>query len=253
MGLSQLYQLRGRVGRSAEQAYAFLLTPSFREIREDSLVRLRALEQYTELGSGFQIAMRDLELRGAGNILGTRQHGFIAAVGFELYCRLLQEAVREIKGQQPVEKQPEVKIEIPLDAYIPTDYIPDGASRIEIYQELSSVTAIESLAGIEKSLVDRFGPLPESVLSLLLLVRIKVAATVVGASRVTIADSQKLSVTFEGDAAAVKKNVLSFMQAGGVHFDVVTDPPLVILKTTLASSGKNEMAQESLAFLQRSK
>jgi len=253
MGLSQLYQLRGRVGRSSEQAYAFLLTPSFREIREDSLMRLRALEQYTELGSGFQIAMRDLEIRGAGNILGTRQHGFIAAVGFELYCRLLQEAVREIKGQQPVEKQPYVKLEIPLDAYIPTDYIADGASRIETYQELSSVTTIDSLNDIEKNLVDRFGPLPESVLSLLLLVRIKVAATAVGASRVSTTDSHKLSLVFEGDIAAVKKNVMSFIQASGVQFVVVTDPPRVILKTTLASSGKNEMAQETLALLQRTK
>jgi transcription-repair coupling factor (superfamily II helicase) len=253
MGLAQLYQLRGRVGRSSEQAYAFLLTPSFKEIREDSLRRLRALEQYTELGSGFQIAMRDLEIRGAGAILGTRQHGFLAAVGFALYCRLLEEAVRAIKGELPVEKKPEIKLEIPLDAYIPNDYISDGAARIEIYQELSSVFAIDTLAAIEKTMVDRFGPLPESVISLLLLVRIKCAAAAAGVSRVTTSDSQELSLCFEGDAVSVNKNVMSFMQASDRQFHVVTDPPQVVLKTRLGSSGKIESAREALFILQKTK
>ncbi|MGA2506733.1 MAG: transcription-repair coupling factor [Chitinispirillaceae bacterium] len=253
MGLSQLYQLRGRVGRSSEQAYAFLLTPSFREVREDSLIRLRALEQYTELGSGFQIAMRDLEIRGAGNILGTRQHGFIAAIGFELYCRLLQDAVRELKGQKPAEKPPEVKLEIPIESYIPTDYIADGASRIEIYQELSAISTIASLTDIEKSMVDRFGPLPGSVISLLVLLRIKFAARAVGVSRVSINNSKELSLVFEGETDTVRKNVMSFMEASGVQFKVVTNPPIVVLVTTLTSSGKNEMAQEILALLQKPK
>jgi transcription-repair coupling factor (superfamily II helicase) len=253
MGLSQLYQLRGRVGRSSEQAYAFLLTPSFREVREDSLMRLRALEQYTELGSGFQIAMRDLEIRGAGNILGTRQHGFIAAVGFELYCRLLQDAVSEIKGQRPAEQPPLVKLEIPLESYIPTDYIADGASRIEIYQELSSITTIASLTDIEKTMVDRFGPLPGSVISLLILLRIKFAAKAVGVSRVSINEAKEMSLVFDGNTDVVKKNVMSFMQASGVQFKVVTNPPVVVLTTTLTSSGKNEMAQETLSLLQKQK
>jgi transcription-repair coupling factor (superfamily II helicase) len=251
MGLSQLYQLRGRVGRSSEQAYAFLLTPPFKEIREDSLRRLRALEQYTELGSGFQIAMRDLEIRGAGNILGTRQHGFIAAVGFDLYCRLLEEATREIKGQPPAEKKPDVQLEIPLDAYIPNNFVADGASRIEVYQELSSIDKIDSLAAIEKNLVDRFGPLPESVISLLLLVRIKCAAAAAGISRVTMAGSPELSLCFTGDAAAVNKNVMAFMQTSPRQYHVVSDPPRVILKTPLASSEKIGMAREALAVLQK--
>ncbi|MBN1130726.1 MAG: hypothetical protein JXA71_17185, partial [Chitinispirillaceae bacterium] len=253
MGLAQLYQLRGRVGRSSEQAYAFLLTPPFKEIREDSLRRLRALEQYTELGSGFQIAMRDLEIRGAGNILGTRQHGFIAAVGFELYCRLLEEAVRAIKGERPAEKRPEIKLEIPLDAYIPNGYIADGTSRIEIYQELSSVFAIDALETIEKNLVDRFGPLPESVISLLLLVRIKCAAAAAGVSRVTIAVSQELSLLFEGDAATINKNIMSFMQESGRPYQVVTNPRQVVLKTRLAASGNIASAQEALFILQKTK
>jgi transcription-repair coupling factor (superfamily II helicase) len=253
MGLSQLYQLRGRVGRSSEQAYAFLLTPPFREVREDSLRRLRALEQYTELGSGFQIAMRDLEIRGAGNILGMQQHGFIAAVGFELYCRLLQEAMHEIKGETPPEKPPMVKLEIPLEAYIPTEYINDGASRIDIYQELSSVTTPAALADIEKNLLDRFGPLPVSVIALFTLMRIKFAAKAIGASRVTINDTHILSLVFEGDAAVVQKKVLSFMHNCGSQFEVATAPSQVVLKATLLSSGKSALAQEALALLQKSK
>jgi transcription-repair coupling factor (superfamily II helicase) len=252
MGLSQLYQLRGRVGRSSEQAYAFLLTPPFSEIREDSLRRLRALEQYTDLGSGFMVAMRDLEIRGAGNILGTRQHGFIAAVGFELYCRLLEEAVRAIKGEEPpAGKKPDVKLEIPLDAFIPNDYIADGASRIEVYQELSSADTIDSLAAIENSLVDRFGPLPDNVISLLLLVRIKCTAAAVGVSRVVVSGSQELSLYFEGGAATINKNVLSFMQTRERQFTVITESSLVILKTHLTSSEKTESARETLVILQK--
>jgi transcription-repair coupling factor (superfamily II helicase) len=253
LGLSQLYQLRGRVGRSSEQAYAYLLTPPFREVAEASLLRLRALEQYTELGSGFQIAMRDLEIRGAGNILGTRQHGFIAAVGFELYCRLLQEAVAEIKGEKPAEKPPEVKLEVPLEAYIPTDYIADGAARVELYQELSSVAAIEGLADIEKAMADRFGPLPASVSALLLLLRIKFAARAAGASRVAIGDGGALTIGFEGEAEAVRGRVMAFMEASALRFEVVDNPPQTLLKTLLVSATKVERAQETLAVLQKKK
>ncbi len=253
MGLSQLYQLRGRVGRSSEQAYAFLLTPPFGEVREDSLMRLHALEQYTELGSGFQIAMRDLEIRGAGNILGTRQHGFIAAVGFELYCRLLQEAVLEIKGEKPPFKPPPVKLDIPLEAYIPNDYIADGASRIELYQELSSIASFEMLAETEKNIADRFGPMPASVSALLLLMRIKLAAGAGGAVRVVISDARELSLYFEGEAEAVRQKIMGVMQAASREFEVVTNAPYVVLKTKLASQEKPAMAQETLAILQKSK
>ena len=253
LGLSQLYQLRGRVGRSSEQAYAIMLTPQFREVQETSLLRLRALEQYTELGSGFQIAMRDLEIRGAGNILGTRQHGFIAAVGFELYCRLLQEAVAEIKGEKPPEKPPEVKLEVPLEAYIPTDYISDGAARIELYQELSSLTTLEALADLEKAMADRFGALPASVSALLLLMRIKFAARSAGASRVAVNDAGELSLAFEGEADAVRQKVMSFMESSGLRFEVIDNPPQVVLKAPLASSGKTERVLETLAILQKKK
>ncbi|MBN1130969.1 MAG: transcription-repair coupling factor [Chitinispirillaceae bacterium] len=251
MGLSQLYQLRGRVGRSAEQAYTYLLTPPVREVAEESLLRLRALEQYTELGSGFQIAMRDLEIRGAGNLLGTRQHGFIAAIGFELYCRLLQDAVRELKGEAPPPAPIEVKLDIPLEAYVPTDYIADGPSRIEIYQELSAVATTDALTDLEKSLADRFGPLPRSVRSLLLLVRIKLAARCLGAHRVSIGDRAELGITFEGDAEKVRDRIMAFMQSCNRQVEVNANEQATVLKIRLASTEKIEQAQEALGVLEQ--
>jgi transcription-repair coupling factor (superfamily II helicase) len=249
MGLSQLYQLRGRVGRSSEQAYAFLLTPPCREVAEESLLRLRALEQYTELGSGFQIAMRDLEIRGAGNLLGTRQHGFIAAVGFELYCRLLQEAVREIKGEKPPPKPPEVKLDVPVEAFIPTDYIADGAARIEMYHELSSVSDGAALDDFEKSMVDRFGALPRNVNALLLLVRLKFAARRAGIGRIAISDRGELALSFMGEAGTVRERIMTFMRSCGRQCEVLDGEQQTVLKLLLSSAGKTERAQEALAVV----
>src|SRR4030042_1824313 len=132
-GLAQLYQLRGRVGRSNHKAYAYLLIPPFRDLNLKAPKRIRAIQQYTELGSGFYLALRDLEIRGAGNILGPQQHGFIEEIGFDLYCRLLEEAVREIKGEE-IKKVKETKLEIDLDLFISQQYIEDGQQRMEIYK-----------------------------------------------------------------------------------------------------------------------
>jgi transcription-repair coupling factor (superfamily II helicase) len=257
MGLSQLYQLRGRVGRSSEQAYAFFLTPQFREVKEDSLLRLRSLEQYTDLGSGFQIAMRDLEIRGAGNILGTRQHGFIAAVGFELYCRLLQEAMREMNGEATPPTPPEVKIEIPIEAYLPSEYIADGPTRIEIYQELSGVSSLASLVEIEKNLVDRFGPIPAVASSLLLLVRIKFAARVMGIVRVALNNAGELSLSFESKSETIRETVMKFMKESARQFEVsilsAIDPLQTILKTRLAARDQGERILEALSILEKNR
>ena len=226
MGLSQLYQLRGRVGRSAEQAYAYFLTPSFKEISELSLRRLRALEQYTELGSGFQIAMRDLEIRGAGNLLGTSQHGFISAVGFELYCRLLQEAVQELKGEAPPPVKRVAVIEINAKAFIPTEYIPDGQARIAVYQDLSAVSSLAELASMRLDLIDRFGPLPGEVDLLLLMIQIKVVATELGCSRVTIGADRLLKLTFEDDTDRSAQSVRALAGDSGNQCEVFYEKPL---------------------------
>ncbi len=249
MGLSQLYQLRGRVGRSSEQAYAYLLTPSFKQIDEVSLKRLRALEQYTDLGSGFQIAMRDLEIRGAGNILGNKQHGFIAAVGFELYCQLLKEEVEKIRGNEAPEKETETTIDIQLDAYLPAEFISDGTTRIATYQELSSARSAGEIDSIEQSLVDRFGPLPQPVTALLLVMRVKQLARECGISRLSIDSSATLTLGFEGKDEDVRRKVQKFIKAGDRSFEIVSEKQ-VSMKTTLISSDKSQQALETISVLE---
>ncbi|KMQ51846.1 Transcription-repair coupling factor [Chitinispirillum alkaliphilum] len=252
LGLSQLYQLRGRVGRSSEQAYAYLLTPSFKQIREDSLKRLKALEQYTELGSGFQIAMRDLEIRGAGNLLGNRQHGFIAAVGFELYCRLLQEAVEQIKGEKPADSVPETRLEIPLEAYIPTEYISDGPGRIAVYQEISSAKTTQEISEMEKTLSDRFGPLPESVKSLILLMNIKVSAQKSGCSRVAINKQGEVVIFIEGSEEKSRDIIGKIFQNNpSYEFQLIYETPIQ-LRAPLRAESMTEKAEEVLTIMQAS-
>jgi transcription-repair coupling factor (superfamily II helicase) len=244
MGLSQLYQLRGRVGRSSEQAFAYFLAPSFKEAREISLRRLRVLEQYTDLGSGFQIAMRDLEIRGAGNILGERQHGFISAVGFELYCRLLEETVKELRGDAlPVEKEKELTLDIPLEAFIPTDYVEDGGARISVYQELSAARSPADVDEVEHEIADRFGPMPESVLSLLLLMKIKVLGRAAGCVRVSISLDGTFGMSLEGEAGAVRDAIQRIFSKTKRHFEIVSGDP-VQLRTSLSAKTIREQALE---------
>ncbi len=249
MGLSQLYQLRGRVGRSSEQAFAYFLTPSFKEVSEIALKRLRVLEQYTDLGSGFQIAMRDLEIRGAGNILGEHQHGFISAVGFELYCTLLQEAVKELKGEtKPEDKQIETTVDIGLEAFIPTDYVADGAARISIYQQLSGAANSADVDQMQRELNDRFGPMPKSVESLLLMMRIKVLAKMLGCIKISISTEKVLQLAFEGDNALVKEKIGKVLSKSDRRFDVVSEA-VVVLKTTLNAKDLHDQALETVAIL----
>jgi len=256
LGLSQLYQLRGRVGRSSEQAYAFFLTLPFERVSEVSLKRLKALEQYTDLGSGFQIAMRDLEIRGAGNILGTRQHGFIAAVGFELYCRLLQETVDDIKAKEvggeggaPQRKLPETRLDVPLQAYIPTEFIADGPTRIAVYQEMSSLKSTEDLAEMERGLADRFGALPESVKALTLLIKLKILGRAAGFSKIAIGKDGTLDLFID---SAVKERIQKIFEAAdGYQFEVSHDGQSVRLRTELTSERAGDMAAEAAEILAR--
>ncbi|MCX7725812.1 MAG: transcription-repair coupling factor [Chitinispirillaceae bacterium] len=248
LGLSQLYQLRGRVGRSSEQAFAYFLTPPFNEVGDTALRRLKALEQYTELGSGFQIAMRDLEIRGAGNILGTKQHGFIEAVGFEMYCRILKEAMDEIKGVPLEPKKPETKIEIPIDAYLPNEYVPDGATRVSIYQELSSVTDYEAISEIENSLLDRFGPFPQPVVSLFLSLRIKVLASDIGIVKLTLSKKGILSMVIEGEEVKVRKIIELFLKNTRYNFKIENSIPLII-ETSLYSAEILSQCNEIIEML----
>ncbi|HEX8260388.1 MAG TPA: transcription-repair coupling factor [Rubrobacteraceae bacterium] len=211
MGLAQLYQLRGRIGRSTEQAYAYLFAPL--GATPESQKRLEALMDFTELGSGFAIAMRDLEIRGAGNLLGSEQSGQIAAVGFEMYLRLLEEAVALAKGQPAREEQPPpVIVELALDAYLPVDYVRDEIERVDLYRRASGVHTLAELDDLAEELQERFGELPEPALNLLGLSRIKLLAREVGATAVNYR-SGTLSIT--GVTASVAAPALIRKATGG--------------------------------------
>jgi transcription-repair coupling factor (superfamily II helicase) len=159
LGLGQLHQLRGRVGRSGQRAYAYLFHPADVSLSEDAYERLRTIGEATELGSGFKIAMRDLEIRGAGNILGESQSGHIAAVGYDLYCQMVTEAVAELKGE-PVETPAEVKLDIPVDAHLPADYVTKEELRLEAYRRLAAVRTEAEVADVKAEWEDRYGPIP---------------------------------------------------------------------------------------------
>jgi transcription-repair coupling factor (superfamily II helicase) len=233
LGLSQLYQLRGRVGRSSEQAYAYLLTSPFNEIKEVSLKRLRALQQYTDLGSGFQIAMRDLEIRGAGNILGADQHGHIAAVGFDLYCRLLKEEIDRMRGKEPEPSTIETKIDLPVNAYIPTEYIAESAVRVALYQQCSRCKEHGDIEVIEKEFYDRFGPIPEPVRILLLLIDLKILAQRLNISHISLSNNI-LSLAVHGDDSAAAHQIQKLITGSKAAFEVVYGAS-VVLKTELIS------------------
>ncbi|MDR3270711.1 MAG: transcription-repair coupling factor [Peptococcaceae bacterium] len=172
LGLAQLYQLRGRVGRSNRKAFAYFLYQTQKVLSEVAEQRLLAIREFTDFGSGFRIAMRDLEIRGAGNLVGAQQHGHLAAVGFDLYCRLLKEAVLELRGQK-VEESVEPSIELQIDAYLPDHYIGDRQSKIAVYQRIVTVNDERSLSDMTDELIDRFGSLPREVENLLKIMRIK--------------------------------------------------------------------------------
>jgi transcription-repair coupling factor (superfamily II helicase) len=168
-GLAQLYQIRGRVGRSSERAYAYLLYPSAAALSEDASRRLATLSDYTELGSGFKIAMRDLEIRGAGNLLGQEQSGHVAAVGFELYVGMLDEAVRLLGGDSAEEAAEPVRLDLPVDAYVPGDYVPYEAAKIEVHRRVAGAREVAELIVLREELEDRFGPVPEPLDNLIRL------------------------------------------------------------------------------------
>ncbi|MCD7735775.1 MAG: transcription-repair coupling factor [Lachnospiraceae bacterium] len=176
MGLSQLYQLRGRVGRSNRTAYAFLMYRRNKMLREVAEKRLSAIREFTELGSGFRIAMRDLEIRGAGNLLGSEQHGHMEAVGYDLYCKLLNESVKELQGGEPERESFETTIDINIDAFIPDRYILNEAQKLDIYKRIAAIRTEEEHDDMLEELLDRFGEPPRSVQNLLAVARLRAQA-----------------------------------------------------------------------------
>jgi transcription-repair coupling factor (superfamily II helicase) len=176
-GLSDLHQLRGRVGRYKHRAYCYMLVDKHKHITPDAARRLRAIEEYSEMGAGFAISMRDLEIRGAGNLLGTQQSGHIATVGYEFYCGLLEKAVRQLK-KLPPKLAVDVELDLPVDAYLPHDYVTDIRARIDFYRRLSKINEFGEIRELETELKDRFGRLPTCVTQLLEMSEIRLEAAV---------------------------------------------------------------------------
>jgi transcription-repair coupling factor (superfamily II helicase) len=206
-GLSQLYQIRGRVGRSRERAYAYLLYPSAAALTEDAANRLAALSDYTELGAGFKIAMRDLELRGAGNLLGDEQSGHVAALGFELYMQMLDEAVQAISMEEEGdEERPEpVRLDVNVDAYIPPDYIPYEQAKIEVHRRIASAREVAELLELRHELEDRFGEIPEPLDNLLTLQQARIKLGEAGARAVTFRQGRLAVTPIELDSVRAKR------------------------------------------------
>jgi transcription-repair coupling factor (superfamily II helicase) len=184
-GLSQLHQMRGRVGRSRERGYAYFLYPPEKPLTETAHDRLATIAQHTELGAGMQVAMKDLEIRGAGNLLGGEQSGHIAGVGFDLYVRLVGEAVADFRGEQQ-EQFIDVKVDLPVNANLPQDYLPGERLRLEAYRALASATTHEQVESVRLELLDRFGPLPQEVDNLLAVARFKVVCRKYGITEVSL-------------------------------------------------------------------
>lgn len=199
-GLSQLYQLRGRIGRSARLAYAYFLYQPNKVLTEVGEKRLDAIRDFTELGSGFKIAMRDLSIRGAGNMLGAQQHGFIDSVGYDLYSQMLSDAIKERKGKKTVKKS-NAEIDLKLEAYIPDSYIGDQEEKIEFYKKIKAINNQEELDKIEDELIDRFGDYPVSVENLLAVAGLKVNADLAQVLNVLKISDDKIKVEFNNNAS----------------------------------------------------
>jgi transcription-repair coupling factor (superfamily II helicase) len=183
LGLSQMYQLRGRVGRSTERAFSYFFFPPTRELTEEAHERLTTISRHQALGSGFQIALRDLEIRGAGNVLGAEQHGHIAAVGFDTYARLLQESVAEMKGE-PLPEEKEIRIDLPVKAFVPPGWVAQEALRLDLYRRISSAGDHARLDEVRAETVDRYGRLPAEVDTLFAVASLRVTCERLGVEEI---------------------------------------------------------------------
>jgi transcription-repair coupling factor (superfamily II helicase) len=225
LGLAQLYQLRGRVGRATLQAYGYLFYPQDRAITEGAQKRLRVIEEFTDLGSGFKIALRDLEIRGAGNILGGEQHGHIVTVGYELYCRLLEEAVMALRGEK-VEETMETRINLPVEAYLPDNYVPDSRQKVSIYKKIAGLKDREALNELREELKDRYGAIPEPAEMLLEVANIKQLSQHLGITTI-VAGKEQVKVTF--DERKPRINVKKFVEIVHQNKNLQLQPPAQLM------------------------
>jgi transcription-repair coupling factor (superfamily II helicase) len=210
-GLAELHQLRGRVGRYKHRAYAYMLLPASRPITPIASRRLKAIEEYSHLGAGFRIALRDLEIRGAGNILGAEQSGHIQMVGYQMYCELLANAVRQMKNE-PVEEIPTANIDLGFAAYIPKNYIPADRIRLDVYRRIAVAKTADELKHIESELADVYGPPAEEVRTLLDIAGLRIAASALDIKSI-VAHGGNLVFSFASDAARHAKRLFKNIAA----------------------------------------
>jgi transcription-repair coupling factor (superfamily II helicase) len=227
LGLAQLYQLRGRVGRSNRTAYAFLMYKRDKMLKEVAEKRLHAIKEFTELGSGFKVAMRDLEIRGAGNLLGAEQSGHMEAVGYDLYCKMLNEAVKNAKGEATEEETFETTMDMDMDAYIPSSYIKNEVQKLDIYKRIADISDEEELLDMREELLDRFGDIPAPVNNLLNIALLKsvchsiyVSSIIHKESEVKLVMYSKARIEVERIPALIEKykGALKFMPQANPYF-----------------------------------
>jgi len=225
-GLADLYQIRGRVGRGSHQAYAYLIIPGDLTLSKDAMRRLRAIQELSELGSGFKLAIQDLEIRGAGNLLGPSQSGYITALGFELYAQLMEKAVKELKGEEVVEEiTPEIHFHLP--AFIPEAYVGDPGERLSLYRKLSLSRSDEEVERIREELVDRFGRIPPEVGHLLEVIRVKILLTRLSIRKFEQTPSQMV-LTFDETTRVSPTRVVDLIHGGEGRYRLTPDSKLVI-------------------------
>lgn len=211
LGLSQLYQLRGRIGRSSRTSYAFLLYKKEMLLTDEAQARLKAIKEFTELGSGIKIAMRDLEIRGAGNVLGAEQHGHMQAVGYELYCKLLNHAVRALKGEQEEKAEFETTVDLSMDAYIPSTYIKNEEQKLDMYKRIASIESLDDYLDVQDELMDRFGEIKMPVLNLVKVSYLKYLAHRVYVKDVLVSNQEIVFVMLP-DAKIKVENIAVFVE-----------------------------------------
>ena len=246
MGLSQLYQLRGRVGRSNRTSYAFFMYKRDKMLKETAEKRLAAIKEYTELGSGFKIAMRDLEIRGAGSLLGVSQHGHMEAVGYDLYCKMLNEAVKAAKGMEPA-KAYETSVDIDIDAYLPVSYIANEAQKLDLYKRIAGIENTQEKEEMQEELTDRFGDLPKAVENLLTLAEYKAKAHKHYITEITQKGDEIRFVLFErADLDPAKIPQFVSLYQGKVKFYADKRMPYFIYRLKMNSKQK-ENAMDAVA------
>ena len=243
-GLAQLYQLRGRVGRSEHRAYAFFIVPSREAFRDDARRRLRALQEFSELGAGFRLAAADLEIRGAGELLGSRQHGHIAALGFDLYCQMLEHAVQELRGE-PVTERPPATLHLGVDIKIPESYVADTGERLAHYKRLAVARDDDRIDRLQAETEDRYGHLPPAARRLFDMARLRLVAERSGVRSVDVADG-KLQIRFHERPPVEPALIVEMVGREGGTF---TPSGMLLLPAPERASGRIAAAQRVLERL----